>query len=133
MIKQIDDNLYQVISKWWIAQSWQVMPKDALSQRGYIVYENEKPIVAGFLYKDETSSLGMIGWIISNPETTHDERDKALDKLILHIEAIAKVIGVKLLLTFMKHENLIKKLIQHSYITLGDGSIEMAKIIKKEI
>lgn len=133
MIKTIDKELYEIICGWWRARGWPAMPLDALSKRGYIVFIDDRPIVAGFLYKDETSCLGMFGWIISSPDSTHDERDKCLDELISHVEFVAKDIGITLLMTSIKHGSLVEKLKGHSFLVLGDGSIEMAKLLKKEI
>ena len=91
---------------------------------------NEKPILAGFLYKDETSSFGLIGWIISDTKSTREERDISFDELFKHIEFVAKDIGVKVLMAVCQGENLGKRFVKSGYI---EAVKNMTHFIKGEI
>lgn len=132
MITPINDTLYEVICGWWKAYGFPVLPRDLLSKRGFISFVNSKPIVCGFLYKDETSSFGMLEWITINPDSSDDERFEAFNALMIHFKNLSKDIGIKFLISVSTNESLTSRLessgfcltkntyLEHLFLKIGD-------------
>lgn len=127
MIKLIDDELYEVVCGWWKALGWAVFPKDMLPKHGYVVSTN-KPVIAGFLYQEAQAKFGLLGWIVSDPESSKEERTECLDILLNHLFDKAKEEGLRGIFTFMKHGPLIEKLKQYGFTVLSDDSIQLMKV-----
>lgn len=127
MIKQIDNELYQLIRQWWAHHKWPVMPPDMLPRTGYMAYVNEKPIVAAFLYKMDTSKIGWLEWFVSNPDSTYDERTQGMDELFETSFAKAKEMGIGALFTSCKNESLLKRLQEKGFVITDQ---EMTNLIK---
>lgn len=130
MIRQIDDELYQVVCDWWRVHEWPIMERRLLPRRGFVSFVGEKPIMAGFLYKDETADFGMFDFLVSNPESSRDERDTAFNFLVDKVEKEAKESGITLLFTVSSHQGFTKRLLHHDFIDSGEGYIRhLIKII----
>lgn len=72
---------YAIIQQWWKEYKSFAPLQEHLSQNGFIIYLEEKPICAGFVYKTDSK----ICWFeqqISNPDTDKEVRDAALSLLI---------------------------------------------------
>src|SRR3990167_6225154 len=110
MICQIDDNLYQTVCSWWKDRGAPAIPRDLLPKRGYVVVKGDRPIIAGFLYKDETARFGMVEYISSDPKSTKEERSSGFVELMDHILTVAKEDGIMFLITTANHPGLIEKL-----------------------
>lgn len=115
MIKLIGSSYYSILCNWWQSHGWPAIPKELLSSRGYISCLNEKPIIAGFLYKDETSTFGMMEWIIANPESTQEERTVAFKELVDHVVEEAGKIGVKFMFTVVKSDSLKNRFLENGF------------------
>ena len=110
VIRQIDDGLYQTVCSWWKDRGAPPIPRELLPKRGYIVVKGDKPIIAGFLYKDETARFGMVEYISSDPKSTKEERVAGFVELMDHILMVAKEDGIMFLITTANHPGLIEKL-----------------------
>lgn len=126
-VKQIDDELYDVICGWWRDHGWPVLPKELLPKHGYIVVLDGRPVIAGFLYKDVTASFGMIEWIVADPKSTRDDRDKCFPSLIEKLLSSATECGVKLLVTTAIHKSLIGRLEKSGFVIDYDGITQLCK------
>lgn len=116
MIKQVDDALYSMICQWWDGHGWTAVPREMLPPHGYVVFLEDKPIAAAFLYKGVDCSFGFMDWVISDPKSSHSERDIALSVLLNHIQEVAKAIGLKAYVTMTKNKSLIKKYSEKNFV-----------------
>lgn len=98
---------HPTLASWWEAHGWPVIPMSSLPARGLLVGE-ENPVVAGFLYITD-SDIGIMEWIVSDPKSSIFERSKSLDYLIEELCTLGKTLGCRLLLTFLKHDGLMKR------------------------
>src|SRR3990167_5705734 len=110
MIRQIDDDLYQTICSWWKDRGAQAIPRDILPRRGYVVVEDGRPIIAGFLCKEETANFWMLEWIVSNPSSTKEEIMRCFPELTAHVREAAKASGARFVYTTTNRPRLIEKL-----------------------
>jgi hypothetical protein len=85
-IRQLNKYDYNsILIDWWKDWRWEAPPKDFLpddGSGGYIVYDGDIPVCAGFIYITN-SKVGWCDWIISNFNyKDRKKRKKALVELI---------------------------------------------------
>jgi hypothetical protein len=132
-IRQLNENDYQdILVNWWESWGWSAPEKDFLpdnGQGGYIVYDQEIPICAGFIYVTN-SRVAWVDWIISNKDYREKEkRREAIKKLIDSLTNISKMSGSKYAYALIKNKSLIKTYEDLGY-TRGDSyTSEMIKLL----
>ncbi len=121
-----------ILVKWWKDWRWTPPPKDFLpedGEGGFIVYDNEIPVCAGFLYVTN-SKTGWCDWIISNFEYKQKiKRKKALKRLITTLTHTLKLSGCKYAYALIKSDSLIKVYKEEGYSEAGQYNKEMIKIL----
>ena len=115
MIKPVDDELYPMLCEWWKAHGWPEVPIGMLGQRGYIAFVEDKPIIAGFLLKDENSYFGMLEYVVANPEATQDEKSRGIAELIQSISKTAHDIEMRSMMTISDNPHLIQKYLDNGF------------------
>lgn len=132
-IRQLNENDYQeTLVNWWKDWGWSAPEKDFLpdnGQGGYIVYDGETPICAGFIYVTN-SRVAWVDWIISNKNYREKEkRREAIKTLIDSLTNISKMAGSKYAYALIKNKSLIKTYEDLGY-TRGDSyTSEMIKLL----
>lgn len=120
----------KLICSWWEGHKWHVLPKDALPENGtggLMVEENNKPVIAGFIYK--TNSKGCwLEFIISDPEYKKD-REIIITKLVNDAETYAKDLGYKYMLFIGKSNGLRKTMKKLGFYEDPTPTFELMKII----
>lgn len=93
---------YALIAGWWEKRKFAVIPPEALPSIGFIVNNN----AAGFLYVTD-STMGVMEWLVTNPDADKHERIKDLKKVIELISEAAKAMDVKLIFSSINNETLM--------------------------
>ena len=108
-VRQIKSSDWKMLINWWKGHNWQEISKDALPENGtggFIVEENNKPVIAGFLF--QTNSKGCwLEFIISDPKYKKD-RTQLIEKLVNTAQATAIKLGYKYMLFIGKSNGLRK-------------------------
>jgi len=132
-IRQLNENDYQdILVNWWKDWGWTAPEKDFLpddGMGGYIVYDGEMPICAGFIYITN-SRVAWVDWIISNKNYREKEkRREAIKTLIDSLTNISKMSGSKYAYALIKNKSLIQTYEDLGY-TRGDSyTSEMIKLL----
>jgi len=129
--RTLTESDYEILTDWWKAWGWPVIVKDMLPDNGTggIMIENEgENVVAGFLYWSN-SKMVWLDWIISNPKTNRDIRQKAIKKLILTAESMTKEAGSKFMMSISRSNSLLKIHKELGWTIDPDPSHEMIKAI----
>ena len=86
---------YPIFLKWW--QDWGFTPilPQMLSENGIIIYNDNIPICAGWLFRTD-SNTAIAGWLISNKKHKN-KRKGCIEQLIIELEKLAKKLGFELL------------------------------------
>lgn len=118
--------------KWWNDWKWTAPPREFLPENGlggFMVCDEDYPVVAGFLYSTN-SSVAWMEFIVSNIEYRHKEnRKKAIRLLILTLEELAKINGNKYIYSSLKSEPLINAYMDCGFIKGSSNTQEMIKTI----
>jgi len=71
-----------------------------------MVYKENTPIVAGFLYFTNSDGV-LLEWIVSNPEYREQDRKEALEILISTAEETCRLAGKKHMFSIGRNKHLI--------------------------
>lgn len=94
IVRDYSSKDYPTAVEWWKARNWPPVPQEALPTTGVIV-EN---YCVGFVYRTD-SAISWMEWIVSNPDTDKNERDKAMNLLIDNLLNKAASMGAKAVFT----------------------------------
>jgi hypothetical protein len=130
-IRQLNDTDYQdILVNWWTQWGWVAPEKDFLpddGMGGYIVYDDETPVCAGFIYVTN-SRVAWVDWIISNKEY-RGKRKEAITMLIDTLTNLSKMSGGKYAYALIKNNSLIQTYESLGYVKGDSYTSEMIKLL----
>lgn len=106
---------YNLVTEWWQRQNFAVVPLSHLPQVGIVVFVNEKPTAAGWLYQTD-SSICWLEWIVANPEIRGEERKAALSYLINEVKRAASQMDFKTIFMSVQNASLMSRLESHGFV-----------------
>ena len=132
-IQRLTESDYDnILVGWWNDWKWTPPQQDFLPDNGtggFIVYDGEIPVCAGFIYVTN-SKASWVDWIISNKNYTDREgRRLALRLLIQSLTNVSISSGSKYIYALIKNQHLIKVYEEIGYIKGDSYTSEMIKIV----
>jgi hypothetical protein len=132
-IRELQDNDYEdILVEWWQQWGWEPPQKDFLprdGKGGIIVYDDETPVCAGYMYLTN-SKVAWVDWIISNKEyTKKPQRKDAIKLLVSALTEICKNTGSKYVYALIKNQSLIGTYEELGYIKGDSYTSEMIKVL----
>ena len=98
---------YDMIASWCIGRST-CTPKHLLHTNGFVVYDNDKPIMSFFLILTD-SKVCIIDDITGNPDSTWEQREDAVLWLTKFCEIYARKLGFKFIRACPSKKRLAEK------------------------
>ena len=124
---------WDTLVSWWDAwPEWTTPGKDFLPENGtggLMVEKDGTPIIAGFIYKTNSSSV-LLEWIISNPDYREKDRKQAVELLITEAEKLTKELGYKYMFTIGRNKQLIETHKKLGWFVDDKPSHEITKKLK---
>ena len=124
---------WKTLVKWWDSwPGWSAPSQDFLPDNGtggLIVEKDGEPIVAGFIYETNSSSV-LLEWIISNPEYRYNDRGQAVELLITEAEKLSKTLGYNYMFTIGRSKQLMETHKKLGWFVDGEPSHEITKKLK---
>lgn len=109
-VRKLEETDWDTLVKWWDSwPKWVNPPKGFLPDNGtggLMVYKENTPIVAGFLYFTNSDGV-LLEWIVSNPEYREQDRKEALEILISTAEETCRLAGKKHMFSIGRNKHLI--------------------------
>lgn len=109
-IRKLEETDWDTLVSWWDKwPKWVNPPKGFLPDNGtggLMVYKENTPIVAGFLYFTNSDGV-LLEWIVSNPEYREQDRKKALEILISTAEETCRLAGKKHMFSIGRNKHLM--------------------------
>ena len=132
-IRELQDTDYEnILVGWWQQWGWEPPQKDFLpndGKGGIIVYDDETPVCAGYMYLTN-SKVAWVDWIISNKEyTKKPQRKDAIKLLVSALTEICKKTGSKYVYALIKSQSLIGTYEELGYIKGDSYTSEMIKVL----
>ena len=109
-----------MLCEWWTEWKWPAVPVSLLPKNGIVVYEEETPVCAGFMYLTD-SDWGIMEWIVGNPWVSKEERHNGLDCLIQDLILVAKSNAKKAIFSSVNHPSLIDAYSRNGMIVTDKG------------
>jgi len=130
-IRQLNENDYQdILVDWWTQWRWTPPEKDFLpddGKGGYIVYDEDVPVCAGFIYVTN-SRVAWVDWIISNKQY-RGKRKEAIAMLVATLTNLSKMSGSKYVYALIKNNSLIQTYESLGYVKGDSYTSEMIKLL----
>jgi hypothetical protein len=132
-IRELNESDYDnILVDWWKQWGWEPPQKDFLPDNGkggIIVYDQDTPVCAGFMYITN-SKVAWVDWIISNKEyAKKPHRKDAIKLLVSTLTGICKNTGSKYVYALIKSRHLIETYEQLGYIKGDRYTSEMIKLL----
>lgn len=115
---------YAMICRWWQAHYWPILSRESLPKTGFVSLVDRKPIIAGFLYSMD-ADIGWLAWIVSDPESSNDERTAGMKALMDAIKKAAKEKGMKSIFTPSNYPSLIQRLVDNGFYRMDEGVVHL--------
>lgn len=121
-----------ILLQWWSDWRWTAPSRDFLPDNGtggYMVYDGETPVCAGFMYETNSKAI-WCDWVISNIEyKDRTKRKEALSLLIKTISEQARMLNKKYVYALIKNKPLINVYKKQGFIEGASYSHELIKTI----
>ena len=130
-VRKLEETDWDTLVKWWKWWRWPVMPKGFLPDNGtggLMVYKENTPIVAGFLYFTNSDGV-LLEWVISSPEYREKDRKQALELLISTAEETCRLAGKKHMFSIGRNKHLIETHRKLGWTVDKSSSYELIKNI----
>ena len=131
-VRELRESDWEDLTSWWKWWRWPEVSKELLPLNGLgglMVYKNNTPIAAGFLYLSN-SKVAWLDWIVSNPEYRDTDRKEALEFLINSLEDVAKMQDYSIIISIARNKSLIQTHKKLGYTIDESPSYEISKKIK---
>jgi len=134
MIKLIGPEEYVTVCSWWGKHGFPIVPPQSLPSTGYMAFNKDYDICAGYLYLMREGNFGWMEFLVSNPDATKEIKADAFKELIDVITEIAKGMGVEVLLTSCDRskQKLIDRITSNGFFDGGESVAHLMKVIVKE-
>ncbi len=88
-----------------------------LPKVGFVVFQDDRPIAAGFV-RDCEKGIGMLDSYITSPDEDAELRNKALDWITERLIAQSERMGMTRLLAFSDTQNIIIRALNHGFVAI---------------
>tara|TARA_R110002020_G_scaffold83781_2_gene208096 strand:- start:22876 stop:23286 length:411 start_codon:yes stop_codon:yes gene_type:complete len=127
-----EEDYEEILCGWWKQWRWTPPSRDFLPDNGtggFIVYDGETPICAGFMYITNSQAT-WCDWIISNLKyKDRQKRKEALELLVKTISDKAEELGKKYVYALIKNQPLINVYKKVGFVEGNSYTHEMIKTI----
>ena len=131
-VRALQESDWEDLVSWWKWWRWPEINKAMLPMNGLgglMVYKDNIPIVAGFLYLTNSKAV-WLDWIVSNPNYKNKDRKEALELLIKSLEDVAIVQGYDIIISLTRNPHLINTHKKLGYTVDEKPSHEITKKIR---
>lgn len=122
----IQDDDYGLLCNWWDSWNFPCPPKECLPKNGLLVYDNEGPLYAGFMFFTDSNIVWM-EWVVSNKEASLKRKRGALDFLVSLFGKIAKVANAKHIFTSTVRPEFVNSLRRCGFEVGDSGMYQLIK------
>ena len=100
---------YDMVSEWWRAWGWPVIPPESLPEYGVVVESDGQPVCAAWVYRTDTN-ICLLEWFISDRRASKAKRKGSVELLIEGGKQLGRALGYTKVFSNVRNQSLIKKL-----------------------
>jgi len=121
---------YPMLTRWWKAHGWPGVSAAILPKLGLIIEDNGQPIVAGFVYMDNSVGVAFLEWVVGAPEATGRQIVAGIGTLIDFAGKRVLELDYGVLLTATNKEALIRLYEKNGFQKTDEGLTHLVKILR---
>lgn len=126
---RLDEGQYSIVKNWWLERKWDVPVPESLPTTGVMIYYQDQPICAAWLYQTD-SLVAMIGFVIADSKTKGKVKKNSIKLLFMKLEEVAKGLGFKLIFLPVATDSVARLSIKElNYVDSGSKINELSKKI----
>lgn len=119
------------IKEWWKKwPEWEAPADTFLPSTGVVVEAENKPVAACFVYLTN-AKVGLIEWVVSDPDYRESNRKTIIELLIISAEEMLRVLDYDFAFSVCRSQHLIKTHEKLDWSVDKKPSHELVKIINK--
>ena len=125
------DEDYHKFVTYWKGHDWEAVPEIILPITGVVCVNNADDYIFGgvWVYADQTSPIGWMEWMVTNPQNTNKESLKTVKLLVEEAALLSKILKLKFLMTSVNKKSLVKLYGKHNFKATDRDMINMMRII----
>lgn len=108
---------YDQVVRWCLERDIPVPPAWSLPESGVIIDR----VAVGFLILTN-NQIGIFDFFISNPLSSKQDRDRALDEIVLNFIELSSDLGLKALKCTSQHPLIMERALKHGFSLIGEFS-----------
>ena len=120
---------YEEFSRWWDAHGWKPVPKEILPPTGFVAYDDNGMKAAGWLYMDANVPMGIMEWIVTNPDNTARESLKAIHIVLEQILRLADEVGLKAIYSSVQNGGLEKIYNRYGFVSTDKQMTSVVRVV----
>lgn len=121
---------YAMLTRWWKAHGWPGVSAAILPKLGLVIEDNGQPIVAGFVYMDNSVGVAFLEWVVGAPEATGRQIVAGISTLIDFAGKRVLELDYGVLLTATNKEALIRLYEKNGFQKTDEGLTHLVKILR---
>lgn len=116
--RRFRDTDYEAVSTWYTKRGLDAPSKQYLPEVGFII----PGVACAHLFKTD-GGFAILEGFISNPDTTPEERVRALDEIINQLTTAAREFGFSRCMAFTNHPTISIGCTKNNFFNLGEFSL----------
>lgn len=115
-------DFYSTMCEWWDGHNFTRVSPSLMPMNTFVCYNDEGKEIYSTCFYNTDSNLCWLGWQISNPRTTKEERKGGLGHLLNEVGEYAKGEGYQVIFTTTPDIRVQTKLTELGYV-VGDSNV----------
>jgi hypothetical protein len=128
MIRMFKSEDYPMVKSWWEAHGWPPVPGEILPKLGVIWEHEGVPVVAAWLYMDNSVGVCMLEWLVAAPDAPGKAVLRGIRHVVSFLQEEASRMDYNVMLTTCKQESLAKVYQKNGFNRTDDSMIHLIKI-----
>lgn len=122
---------HPVLSTWWEAHGWPVVPRAILPKLGVMAMDGDLRVAAAFLYMDNSVGVSMLEWLVTNPDCTGKQSLGGIKAVIEFLAERALELDYGVMLTSCRQPGLARIYEHHGFAKTDEGVIHMVRKLRE--
>ena len=120
---------YEELCRWWKGHGWTPVRADFLPT-GFIIESDGIRLASGFLYMTNNAPIGMLEWVVTNPDNKGSQSYRALNLLVSEILKFAEYNMISAVYSKIDNAGLEKLYNKHGFVS-GDLAVKDMTWVRK--
>lgn len=120
---------YPMLCEWWKAHGFPALPLAILPRLGLVVEHESKPVVAAFLYMDNSVGVSMMEWLTTAPDAPMKVLPSAIRAICDVMKQRAREMNYGVMLTTCRQPALARVYEKNGFERTDDSVIHLIAVL----